>query len=384
MASGPSILATLGVDTAPLQRDLKLAENAVARSADRMERAQAKGFKKIGGSLGGGAFGFFQDVIGGLGLAGGAAAAVTLLIPKLIDVQKEAARAKEELEWLLMPVQAATHTNEGDLLNRIEAINQALKETSKQPGFFGGAIGALSRGLDEMWGGTSDQISSEDKANALLSAREKAEERLQEVRDLQKQEAMRKDMNRMDAEAQQAGMQRRKELSDVADKQAAEAIKNLNQEKSAEIELGNVRSEQAGDVNDALERQKKTQQEILRLQRESNAAKAQEIGNAKKAAKEGMLEEFLNDPTRAGENARRRAAKRREKLTKRFNAREAHELREEERRRDTGARVVVSPGPDAGERAQKAFEKRREEINNEAARAVLNIEKRIMGMFTNE
>ena len=302
MGAGPSIIASIGADTAPLKRDLASAEREVERSAQRMARAHEKGVKKLGGAIGGGAFGFGQDVVGAFGLAGGATAAVALLIPKLAEVQEEAKKAKDSLEWLTMPVQAASHAKEEDLLGRIEAINQALRETSTQPNPFKAALGGLSRGLDELFGGTSDQVSPDERAQRLLTARQKAEERLAEVRDLAKQAEMRKDANQMDADAQKQGAARRKELSELANKEAAQAIENIKQEKSAEIELGNVRSEQAGDRYEAEQKfqdlAEKGREKMLRDIREEEAERkkaADNIAKAFKDAQDAKLQELHDD-----------------------------------------------------------------------------------------
>ncbi len=337
MASGPTILASIGADTAPLRRDLAGAERDVERSAERMERAHAKGVRKLGKTIGGSDFGLARDVVGAFGLAGGASAALALLIPKLGEMREEAKKAKDELEWLLMPTQVASHANEADLLVRIEKLKEKLSEAAKQPGILKAALMGMGKGLDEMFGGTSDQEDPADVANQAAIALEKAQERLAEVRDLKNQEEMRKDMNRMDADAQKEGKERRKELSDMADKQAAEAIKNINQEKSAEIELGNVRSEQAGEEYDEEMRIQELKEKGRKEEEDVRKKANNEILASRRQTIQDEEDQFVADPSTHGEMERRRTARREERLRKRFRNRLQHETDEENRRAATGA-----------------------------------------------
>lgn len=253
MASGPSIIATLGADTAPLKRDLQKAVREVEKGAEQMERAQNKAFKKLGGAVGGGAFGLASDVAGAFGLGTGLVASLGLLIPKLIEVRDAMDEAREARDKLLGPVQAASHTTEGALLQRLEATNKELKEMTRQVGFWEGMKNAAAGALALM-GGNAEPLTRFMRGggagdnDTLLQRKEEIEQMIEAK---QKGEEMRKEMNQMDADAQKRGLAARKELSDEASKEAAEAIKRINQEKSAEMELINIRSEQEGDRYEA-------------------------------------------------------------------------------------------------------------------------------------
>jgi len=263
MASGPSIVATIGADTAPLKRDLAEAERMVERSADNMERGQVRGFKRLAKTAGAsGAFGFLKDVGGAFGFGVGAAGAVGLLIPKLIEVQEEAEKAERAMEKLLGPVQAAKYTSEGALQSRLDETLKSLEALAKAPSIseslWKGAKDFFeSMFTDPSGEGLSSKPNADDQTKMLQERAAQIKETIEYIKD---EAAAREEEDKLLKEHvvdQEKVKQKQKEISDLLNKEAGEAINNINREKSAEIELGNVRSEQA---NDRYESEQKFQE----------------------------------------------------------------------------------------------------------------------------
>ncbi len=343
MASGPSIIASIGADTAPLKRDLKAAEREVERSAERMERMHAKGIKKVGGVAGGSGFGFAQDVIGAFGLAGGAIAAVAALIPKLGEAREAAKEAQDALEWLTMPVQVASHAREEDLLGRIDAINKKLQETNKQPGFWKGALDSLRRGLDELGGFESGDTTQDEASKQYQASLKKAQDTLAEVRAL-------KEKNKEQYKAQEDEKKFRDNIEkdrEDFDKEKKDREKGLQEQRIKDEEEYRAEVKKSLEEFDEerkaqLEREKKARQSALDDEVAARKKANNEILAARRGAIQDEEDQFVDDPSAHGEMARRRSARNEERLRNRFKRRLQHETNEENRRAATGA---VRHGP---------------------------------------
>lgn len=124
-------------------------------------------------------------------------------------------------------------------------------------------------------------------------------------------------------------------------------------------------------INEALEKQKELERQILQTVREKHSEASQQIHEAKKAAQDRAREEFIDDPSIKGEHAKRREERHRDRLSKRFDRLREHEQREDERRAQTGA--VRHGLPDRFDRAQAAFEKEKDKINQKMGEDIAKI-----------
>lgn len=131
------------------------------------------------------------------------------------------------------------------------------------------------------------------------------------------------------------------------------------------------------------------EEKIVKAEREAAAEQAKartdasrKTAEAKTNALENAREEFINDPSARGRHAADRDARRRERLSKRFDRMRVHEIAEEERRARTGA--VRVGAPNLLDRAQKSFEAESLKIQADLLQAMNDVKLKLEGKFKNE
>jgi hypothetical protein len=397
MASGPSIIATLGADTAPLQRDLAKAEKIVEQSADRMQREQNRAFKKIAGAGGvGHAFDFLKDVGSAFGLGAGLAGTIGLLLPKLSEVSDKAEEAARAMEKLLGPVQAAHYTSVGALQQRLDETNKSLEELARQPGIIESAWKASSKFFESMFTDSSGEgltgsASASEQSGVLLARRQEIKELMEAMT---KQAEMRKDMNDMEAAANKKNADAARQRKEQAIKDEKEFRDNVTKDRDADAEerkqkQREIKEQAIKDEREWRDEVKKSHDQsvaqIRERKKELQEVKAATVAGAIAARQHAFEDEesaFIDDPSAHGEMERRRASRRTDRLKRRFRDRVEHEAHEERRRQESGATRHGPPG--ILERVDKETDKRVAELNEEARKAVIEINKKLDGIFKSQ